>query len=44
MRMNERREERLQKSNLKPYIEEYRQYNLGNTLPVNDVLKRVTSN
>lgn len=44
MRMNERREERLQKSNIKPYIEEYRQYNLGNTLPVNDVLKPVTSN
>ena len=44
MRMNERREERLQKSNLKPYIEEYTQYNLGNTLPVNEILKRVTFN
>lgn len=44
MRMNEQREERLQKSKLKPYIEEYRQYNLGNTLAVNEILKRVTSN
>lgn len=44
MIISERREERLQKSNLKPYIEEYIQYNLGNTLPVNEILKRVTSN
>lgn len=44
MKMSERREERLQKSNLKPYIEEYIQYNLGNTLAVNEILKRVTSN
>lgn len=44
MKMSERREERLQKSNLKPYIEEYMQYNLGNTLAVNEILKRVTSN
>ncbi|MBU3804004.1 MAG: sigma-70 family RNA polymerase sigma factor [Candidatus Cellulosilyticum pullistercoris] len=42
MKMSERKEERLQKSN--PYIEEYIQYNLGNTLPVNEILKRVTSN
>ena len=44
MKMSERREERLQKSNLRPYIEECRQFNLGNTLPVNEILKRVTSN
>ena len=44
MRMSERKEELSQKSSLKPYIEEYRQYNLDNTLLVNDILKRVTSN
>lgn len=44
MKMRERREERLQKSNLRPYIEEYRRFNLGNTLPVNEILKRVTAN